>query len=50
MPVMQQPEAYISGSNKLVGDDGKITDDSKREFLTKVMASFAKWIETNIGA
>jgi len=49
MPVMQQPEAYISGSNKLVGDDGKITDDSRREFLTKVMTSFAKWIDTNIG-
>jgi chromate reductase len=45
MPVMQQPEAYISGSNKLVGDDGKITDDSKREFLTKFMQSFAGWIE-----
>jgi chromate reductase len=45
MPIMQQPEAYISGSNKLVGDDGKITDDSKREFLTKFMQTFAAWIE-----
>lgn len=45
MPVMQQPEAYISASNKLVGDDGKITDDSKREFLAKVMKSFAQWVE-----
>jgi chromate reductase len=48
MPVLQQPEAYIAGSNKLVGDDGKITDDSKREFLMKVMQSFAGWIEKNI--
>lgn len=47
MPVMQQPEAYISGANKLVGDDGTITDNTNREFLTKVMASFADWIETN---
>ena len=45
MPVMQQPEAYISGSNKLVDDDGKIIEDSKREFLTKFMQSFGDWIE-----
>ena len=45
MPVLQQPEAYISGSNKLVGDDGKITDDTKREFLTKFMQAFAQWAD-----
>lgn len=45
MPVLQQPEAYISGSNKLVGDDGKITDDTKREFLTKFMQAYAKWVD-----
>jgi chromate reductase len=45
MPILQQPEAYISGSNKLVGDDGTITDDTKREFLTKFMQTFAKWID-----
>ena len=45
MPVMQQPEAYISGSNKLVNDSGEIEDVSKREFLAKVMQSFADWIE-----
>ena len=50
MPVMQQPEAYISGSNKLVGDDGKIIDDSKREFLTKFMQAFAQLVEHIIAA
>ena len=45
MPILQQPEAYISGSNKLVGDDGKIIDDTKREFLTKFMQTFAKWVD-----
>jgi chromate reductase len=45
MPVLQQPEAYIAGSNKLVGDDGKIADENKREFLAKVMQAFAAWIE-----
>jgi chromate reductase len=45
MPVLQQPEAYIAGSNKLVGDDGKIGDDAKREYLTKILQAFAAWIE-----
>jgi chromate reductase len=45
MPVLQQPEAYIAGSNKLVGDDGKIADDGKREFLGKFLHAFAEWIE-----
>jgi chromate reductase len=45
MPVLQQPEAYISGSNKLVGDDGKIGDDAEREYLTKILHAFTVWIE-----
>ena len=45
MPVMQQPEAYIAGSNKLVGDDGQIADDPKREFLTKFMQAYAAWVD-----
>jgi chromate reductase len=45
MPVLQQPEAYIAGSNTLVGDDGKITDEAKRAFLEKFVKAFAKWVE-----
>lgn len=45
MPVLQQPEAYISGSNKLVNDKGEIEDQSRREYLAKIMQSFAAWIE-----
>jgi chromate reductase len=47
MPVLQQPEAYISGSNTLVGHDGKITDETKREYLTKILHTFAGWLEKN---
>lgn len=46
MLVLQQPEAYISGSNKLTDETGNIADESKREFLTKFMQAFAAWIET----
>jgi chromate reductase, NAD(P)H dehydrogenase (quinone) len=45
MPVLQQPEAYIGGSNKLVGDDGKIADESKREYLEKIVQAFTKWVD-----
>ena len=45
MPVLHQPEAYIAGSNKLVSDKGEIEDTSKRDFLTKIMQTFADWIE-----
>lgn len=45
MPVLQQPEAYISGSNKLVNDKGEIEDQGKREYLTKILHAFADWIE-----
>lgn len=48
MPVLQQPEAYIAGANKLVNDKGEIEDASKREFLTKIMQSFAGWIEKTV--
>jgi len=45
MPVLQQPEAYIAGSNKLVNDKGEIEDESRREYLAKIMHAFAGWIE-----
>jgi chromate reductase len=45
MPVLQQPEAYISGSNKLVGEDGKFVEDSKREYFEKILAAFGAWVE-----
>ena len=49
MPILQQPEAYVANVAKLLGDDGRITADESREFLTKLMQAFAAWIETNSG-
>lgn len=45
MPVMPQPEAYLSLVNTLFDDDGKLTDVRTRERLAKFMAEFAAWIE-----
>jgi chromate reductase len=45
MPVLQQPEAYISGANKLVSDKGEFEDPAKREYFQKILSTFATWIE-----
>ena len=44
MPVMQQPEAYIGGVDKVVDEQGGFTNPSTREFCQGVMASFERWI------
>ncbi|MBS0277716.1 MAG: NAD(P)H-dependent oxidoreductase [Proteobacteria bacterium] len=45
MPTLQQPEAYISGANKLVNDKGEFEDPAKREYFQKILSTFATWIE-----
>jgi chromate reductase len=45
MPALQQPEAYIGGAASLFGEDGAVTNDGTRAFLTGFMAAFADWIE-----
>lgn len=47
MPAMQQPEAYIGGVSKLLDEQGGLVKDETREFLRKIMQSFAVWIEAN---
>jgi chromate reductase, NAD(P)H dehydrogenase (quinone) len=46
MPVMQQPEVYVNNAAKLFNGKGKITQDSTRDLLAKLMDRFAAWIET----
>ena len=43
MPVMQM-EAYVGSVNKLVNEQGQITSDDTRGFLTKIMQDFGSWI------
>lgn len=47
VPVLQQPEAYISGVDKLFDDHGNIANESTRGFLNKYLTTFAAWVETN---
>ncbi|MFL6663448.1 MAG: NADPH-dependent FMN reductase [Rhizobacter sp.] len=47
VPVMQQPEAYIGGVDKLFAEDGSIAAPASREFLQKFLAAYEQWIERN---
>jgi len=47
MPVLQQPEAYIGGAANLLGPDGKLNNDSTKQFLKKFIDAYAAWVETN---
>ncbi|MPT48785.1 MAG: NAD(P)H-dependent oxidoreductase [Sphingobium sp.] len=45
MPMMQQPEVYLSRSADYFDDKGHLTNDGTRDFLTGFMKAFAEWIE-----
>jgi len=47
VPMMQQPEAYIGGADKLFDASDKLTNDSTRQFLQKFMQAFAEWVSAN---
>jgi chromate reductase len=47
VPCMQQPEAYIGGAGTLFDDQGKLTNDKTREFLTKFVESYERWVHVN---
>ena len=45
VPTMAQPEAYIGGATALFDDNGKLNNDSTRDFLKTFMNAFEKWVE-----
>jgi len=47
MPALQQPEAYIGAAAGLFDDQGKLVNDSTRDFLKKFLDAFVAWIEHN---
>jgi chromate reductase len=47
VPVLQQPEVYLGGADKLFDADGKLANDRTREFLQKFVQAFAAWVATN---
>lgn len=47
VPAMAGPEAYIGNVGKLFDEEGVLTNDSTKTFLTKFMQAFARWVEVN---
>ncbi|HTR50058.1 MAG TPA: NAD(P)H-dependent oxidoreductase [Kofleriaceae bacterium] len=50
MPVLQQPEMYITAADKLFDAAGKLASDTTRELFARFGAAFARWIERNAQA
>lgn len=48
MPTMAQPEAYISGVDRLVGERGKFIAETTRQFFAGFMSAFERWILRNL--
>ena len=49
VPAMQQPEAYIGNAATLFDENGRLSNDSTREFAASFMRSFAEWVATITG-
>ena len=47
VPAMQQPEAYIGNAAKLFDNNGKLKDESTREYHQKFIDAYAKWVVRN---
>ena len=45
MPVLQQPEMYVNGVDKLVEPGGRVTSDAGRQLFERFLKAFEAWIE-----
>jgi chromate reductase len=45
VPVVQQPEAYVSKVAESMDEDGRIIKDETNAFLAKFMAAYGAWVE-----
>ena len=48
VPMMQQPEAYIGGADKLFDDAGNVVVEGSKKFFESIMKAFAAWVEANV--
>lgn len=45
VPLMQQPEAYLSGVGKAFGEDGSLVDEGLKKLLQRFISAYADWVE-----
>ena len=48
VPVMVQPEVYIGGAAALFDGEGKLINESTKDFLSSFMEAFEKWVGANV--
>jgi chromate reductase len=46
MPVLQQPEMYLSGVGDWFDESGEVENDKTRDFLAQFAKAFTGWIDT----
>jgi len=44
MPTLAQPEIYIGKTHTLFDEQGNLTNEDTKKFLTSAMAAFADWV------
>ncbi|MED5620216.1 NADPH-dependent FMN reductase [Ideonella sp. BN130291] len=47
VPVLQQPEAYIGGADKLFDAQGGWANPATREFLGRFLQAYERWVQAN---
>jgi chromate reductase len=47
VPLLQQPEVYLSNVSQLLNEDGSMKTPSTSEFLKKFIDTYAAWVEKN---
>ena len=45
VPTLAQPEAYIGDADSLFDEEGRLTDQSVRDYLGDFMAAFGQWVD-----
>jgi chromate reductase len=50
MPALQQPEVYLSGVDKMLDQNGRLSSDSTRKFLSQYLDAYSAWVFANSGA
>lgn len=50
MPVLQQPEAYLGGADKLFDAQGGFASEDTSKLMRKFVDAFERWIRTNTAA
>lgn len=48
VPIMQQPEVYLSKVNELFDETGNLCEGNTKDFLQKAVDAYIKWFKINI--